>query len=106
MAHLVMFLVFMWCYLAYYFVPFILILLIGEWVSGSMARFRSLIFVEYWGPFVVLGLLALSAYRARLASDLNTAESLGFLESHRLSGKMIRFQLSLLPVIGKWFAEK
>ncbi len=57
---------------------------------------------------VPFGILALALYlisivRAHHAAGAAVNEDLGFVDAHNSSGARLRFQLSVIPIIGRWF---
>lgn len=84
MTRVVAFFVFRIFYVAYYFLPFVILMLLIRYFAGYMPELLMYLFLV-----VFIGLLFLVELRSRNAADVYT-DKLSFIEAHNDSGSYLR----------------
>jgi len=85
-----------------FFLPFILTFLLLDYFNIENNILNAIILI-----LSVIGLIFIAPYRAKLASDLYCeSNKINFWEAHKISGVMLKTNMSFLPIIGFLFKAK
>jgi hypothetical protein len=100
-AYLVFGIIYEVVYLGIGFILSIIISVIGIILFAELPQiFLAIISI------IMLAFAVLSGYRTKMAVDLYGERDMKFWQAHKASGKLLRTQMGLLPVIGFIFKQK
>lgn len=90
-----------------YMSPFIILFIICDILHIDISPYleRLGVFRKIIGFFVLIYMMFLPGYRAKLASE-EYGGDIGFWEAHRISGVILKTHLSFLPIIGPLFNKE
>ncbi len=90
-------------YMSPIIIPFLICESLNIDVSPYLERLGA--FRKIIGFFVLIYMMILPGYRAKLASEEFGIDT-GFWEAHKISGVILKTHLSFLPIIGPFFNKE